>query len=126
MAQNAYFGECWNPHIATSHDKAETPVGEPCSYCEEPIEEGDQGIIMPHVESVVDDKVASARMRPTHLDCFLRQVLGSVGHQLHKCSCFGGTEEDPPGMTKRQAATAAVRLYEKSVRPFPRVAGSNQ
>lgn len=42
-----------------------------------------------------------------HRECLLRGVIGSVGHQEGKCSCYGGTEEDPPGMTKREAATAA-------------------
>lgn len=117
MSQNAYFGECWNPHVATSHDKAPTPVGEPCSHCDEAIVEGDQGFLMPHVESMVSAEQAVVKMRPTHLDCFLRQIYGSVGHQLQMCSCYGGTTEDPPGMTKREAARAAVQVYERKIRP---------
>ena len=41
-------------------------------------------------------------------------VVGSVGHQLGRCSCFGGDEDDPPGMTVREAALAAVDLYERN------------
>ena len=45
---------------------------------------------------------------PLHEECAIRSVIGSVGHQRKQCSCYGGTEEDPPGMTKRQAARVAM------------------
>lgn len=45
-----------------------------------------------------------------HLECAFRVVVGSVGHILRRCPCYGGTEDDPPGMTKRQAAQAAFEL----------------
>jgi hypothetical protein len=108
---NAYFGECWNPHVAKSHEKTPAPVGEPFSYCDELIKEGEQGFVVPHVGSSEDHS-----FRPVHLDCFLRQIYGSLGHLQKKCSCYGGNEEDPPGMTKRQAAVAAVVFYESSMR----------
>jgi hypothetical protein len=46
-----------------------------------------------------------------HLECMMRQVVGSVGHQNGTCSCFGGSDEDPPGMTKREAAQEALALW---------------
>lgn len=50
-----------------------------------------------------------------HMDCGLRGVIGSVAHLSKTCSCFvnGSTENDPPGMTKRQAAEAAVKLWRR-------------
>ena len=45
-----------------------------------------------------------------HIECMARIVLGSVGHQLQRCHCYGGTEEDPPGMSVREAAKAAYDL----------------
>lgn len=42
-----------------------------------------------------------------HYECGARSVLGSVGHLKGNCTCYGGTEEDPPGMTRRQAAWVA-------------------
>jgi hypothetical protein len=45
-----------------------------------------------------------------HAECLLRQIVGSVGHQLGRCTCFGGNEDDPPGMTRREAAKAAADL----------------
>jgi hypothetical protein len=47
-----------------------------------------------------------------HRECHLRQVTGSVGHQLRQCSCYGGDREDPPELSVRDAARAAVALWE--------------
>ena len=56
-----------------------------------------------------------------HQPCFFRSVIGSVGHLLGRCSCFGGDVEDPDGMTKRQAARAAYETWREihrgSIRP---------
>lgn len=51
---------------------------------------------------------------PIHRECLLRSLIGSVGHQLRRCSCFGGDEDDPPGMTAREAARAAAELFERT------------
>jgi hypothetical protein len=48
-----------------------------------------------------------------HYECGARAVIGSVGHIEGKCSCYGGTEEDPPELTRRQAAQAALDAYRK-------------
>lgn len=52
-------------------------------------------------------------MRPIHSECQCRSIVGSVGHQKGLCSCLGGpgTEDDPPGMTKREAARAAMQYW---------------
>ena len=49
-----------------------------------------------------------------HTDCVLRSIAGSVVHQRHECSCFiaGSTAEDPPEMTKREAATLAANFWK--------------
>lgn len=107
---NPYFGKAWNRNIAACHPQTATPVGTPCFYCEEPVADGDQGLIIP----------CGMVPLPIHLDCHLRQIIGSVGHQRKRCSCYGGTEEDPPGMTKRQAAEAAARMWEEGLgTPLP-------
>lgn len=77
-----------------------TPVGQMCVLCREPVADGDIGTI----NGV--DQVA-------HYECSMRSVIGSVGHQMGRCSCFGGTEEDPEGLTRRQAAIAAARLWDE-------------
>jgi hypothetical protein len=48
-----------------------------------------------------------------HHECLIRAVVGSVGHQLRRCSCYGGDEEDPPGLTKREAARLAAETHEQ-------------
>lgn len=60
-----------------------------CTWCDEPIAE--------------DEQTEGQR----HIECAARSVIGSVGHLNQRCSCFGGTEEDPPGLTTREAAKAA-------------------
>jgi hypothetical protein len=64
-----------------------------CQYCNEPILEGE---------------LAAGAL---HRECAVRMVAGSVGHQLGLCSCHGGTDEDPPGISRREAARQALQLY---------------
>ena len=54
--------------------------------------------------------VEGASMGHIHHECAARLALGSVGHQKQRCSCYGGAEEDPPGLPKREAAKAALAL----------------
>jgi hypothetical protein len=98
---NAVFGRKWLEGLPL----APTPVGAFCGWCEESIEEGDEGEIMPLLGAG-----GTVGASVYHRECQVRAVVGSVGHQSGKCSCFGGTEEDPPGMTRREAARAAMRL----------------
>jgi hypothetical protein len=62
----------------------------------------------------VDDRVACANGPVAHRNCFLRGVIGSVAHLLQKCRCFvpGSTLCDPEGMSRRQAADAAVLVWQ--------------
>lgn len=95
-----WFGESWDADLCFECDHIETPVGQPCSWCEEEIAEGDRGV------TYSNGPVA-------HLHCFIRGTIGSVAHIRKECSCFvfGSTCGDPEGMTKREAATAAVKEY---------------
>lgn len=80
-----------------------TPVGEKCLNCEEAFVEGDEGCSTPYYGG--GDAPPEVHY---HIECFVRSIIGSVGHQTRKCSCYGGTEEDPPGLTAREAAKAAM------------------
>ena len=101
-----FFGPtAWGGAVDDPKLLVETPVGDRCLYCEETIVEGDSGCIFPYLDS------EGPRLIAEHRECFLRHIFGSVGHQRGKCSCYGGTEEDPEGMTKREAARAAVRFF---------------
>jgi hypothetical protein len=55
-----------------------------------------------------------------HRECLIRSIVGSVGHLLRRCPCFGGVEGDPPGMTDRQAARAACDLFDSRREEGPR------
>jgi hypothetical protein len=74
-----------------------------CQWCDEPVTE---------LELRLGGAEATLWGQVTHIECGLRSVVGSVGHQAHRCSCHGGTEEDPPGMTRREAARAAMTYFQ--------------
>lgn len=98
-----YFGD---PKFRKpDEEQVATPIGVPCLHCGDAIHEEDTGTM----EIFVD--TSGAVLKPLHYECRLRGVIGSVGHQKGLCSCFGGTEEDPEGMTKHEAAIAAARYF---------------
>lgn len=103
-----YFGRIWPSGICDDGDKVETPVGRPCLWCGEEIVDGDQGIMMSYMDTEVT-------LQPMHKNCMIRQTVGSVARIERHCSCFvpGSEEEDPPGMTRREAADAAVEAWER-------------
>jgi len=69
-----------------------------CPFCREPV-------LLEELDGVRARELADGKH--VHSECLMRSIIGSLGHQLGRCSCYGGTEEDPPGLTKRQAARAA-------------------
>lgn len=95
---NKYFGPA--KFCKLDEEQVAPPVGEACVMCEEPVVAADIGTI-------------SAAGQVEHYACRMRAITGSVGHQMGRCSCFGGSEEDPPGMTRKQAAEAATALWHK-------------
>jgi hypothetical protein len=63
-------------------------------------------------EEVLKEEIwGSLNGKPAHQECLFRLGAGSAAHILRECSCFGGTRDDPPGMTKRQAAKLALDTY---------------
>lgn len=72
----------------------------PCLFCDEPI--------------IGTDRRYQYENGPwAHWDCHIRSIMGSVGHLQGKCSCYGGAEGDPPGMTRREAARAAREEFDR-------------
>ena len=78
------------------------PVGVPCGYCEEAVTAEDRGCTIPD---------ADGGELPYHFECHIRLAIGSVAHQRGQCSCSGGRDHDPPGLTRRQAARAALDYW---------------
>ncbi len=81
-----------------------------CHRCREVIAAGS---LYEHTPCVGCEGVTEAGY---HYECFARGIIGSVGHLKKQCSCYGGTMDDPPEMTKREAAQAALDLL-RSMRP---------
>jgi hypothetical protein len=104
----AWFGESWGAPVNADCPRVRPPVGRPCLFCADPIASGDAGVV---VAAVRADHTAARE--PLHLECHMRSSIGSVGHLQRRCSCYGGHEGDPRGMSKREAARAAYWLFLK-------------
>jgi hypothetical protein len=108
---NVWFGTDWGAPVCQSTPRVAVPVGAPCLWCTEPIAAEDSGIGMPMMES--EGNVLVAVQAFEHVECFIRQIIGSVGHQLKVCSCFGGNDAcEPEGMSTRESARAAFELAQ--------------
>lgn len=78
---------------------------ETCPHCDEPVVAEYASI--PHLAA--DGSVSD---RHWHPECYMRAIVGGLNHLLGKCTCCGGIDPpDPPGMTRREAAIAAVAYY---------------
>ena len=82
-----------------------------CFKCDEPVLPG---------EAAIEPVNVMGRLREWHRECAIRAVVGSVGHLRQRCSCYGGTEEDPPGMTPREAARAALKEWSRRLYSPPK------
>jgi hypothetical protein len=78
----------------------------PCVYCDEIVK----------LEDNADVVLTPEGPRPAHPECNFRAIMGSVAHIEKRCDCYvpGSTDHDPPDMTKREAAKAAVRAWHRS------------
>jgi hypothetical protein len=96
--------------FGTRHPDMETcptPVGEPCAHCTEPIKPEDVGFMMWHMS------LEGTGYRPWHRACHLRTIIGSADCQTRGPHVRGTCTDVPEGMTKRQAAEEAVRVFEQ-------------
>lgn len=102
----AWFGTGWNPDKCGPEEQVPTPIGEPCAWCKEPIEDGDVGYFIPAVPSYID--------YPYHRACGTRVFVGGYNHLRGTCRCQGGPDpSDPPGMTRREAANLAAATFRQ-------------
>lgn len=105
-----FFGERWDaPIVDPPSQQISTPVGEPCMWCEEPIQDGDRGVVMPCVEMVDDAPVA--RIRPAHMECNLRNSVGGIAHLEKRCRCYGGDATDTDDELPPRVAALMVLDY---------------
>ena len=93
--------------------QAPIPVGAACEGCGEPIAEADAGFLIPLIGATTIVE------KPWHEECQLRAIVGGVNHQRGDCTCCGGTQPpDPPAMSRREAAFAAVIWFGQHRRTF--------
>lgn len=104
-----WFGQAYGAPYERDCEHVATPVGQPCAWCHESFTPADDGLILP----VLGDPEQSSAAY--HYECHLRLIIGGVNHQLHLChcdGCAGVLPPDPPHMTRREAAHAAVTTME--------------
>lgn len=76
-----------------------------CFRCHEPVLTGGEWT------TYFDGKVG--RLVALHRECATRSLIGGLNHLMGRCTCCGGTAPpDPPEMTKREAAIAAVNYWK--------------
>lgn len=98
-----WFGPCAFARSCEPDNRAAIPIGHACAWCDDPIMPDDMGYCLPD---------AVGRPQVFHLNCHLRQLIGGVNHLRGQCQCYGGEMgHDPPGLTKREAADAAVEIW---------------
>lgn len=103
-----WFGDAYGAPYEADTPHAPTPVGDPCAWCDEAIQEGDSGLLVPMFGT------GPSVERAYHYDCHLRGIVGGVNHLLGNCACCGGTEmPDPPDMSRREAARRAVLTWRR-------------
>lgn len=75
-----WFGEPWGAPVNEECGRADVPVGQWCEKCEEPIAEGERGVLVP------EQKFGGSIERPWHLACFVESLTGpgfSLALKLH-------------------------------------------
>ena len=105
-----WFGQAYGAPYEADCEQVATPVGDACAWCDELIADSDAGVILPLVGHATKAQV------PYHYECQVRMIVGGVNHQLHLChcpGCAGVLAPDPAGLSRREAAMAAVMMFEQ-------------
>lgn len=104
-----WFGEPWpsesmRAEVCSSEDqRVQVPTHKSCLYCDEPIAEGDRGMVMPAVKTK-DRQTYETTLEAAHAECFIRMTVGSLRHLNRTCTCYGGDDSRPDGMSPREEA----------------------
>ena len=76
-----FFGQRWDAPRVDDAVQVPTPVGRPCSYCKEPVQAGDRGLLRRS-----DDGLLASTIEPVHAEC---ELLDIFGHDFGICGCTG-------------------------------------
>lgn len=104
-----WFGEPWpsretRAEICASEDqRVLTPQNRDCMFCQEPIIDGENGVMLPAVLRV-NETTFEAAFEAAHIECFIRMTVGSMRHLERRCQCYGGEDERPEGQSARDEA----------------------
>lgn len=103
-----WFGYRPFAYVCREGVRIETPIGEPCLWCEEAIGPDETGFLI-HVIGAEETKLL-----PVHSECNFHRIVGGIYHQQRRCMCFGGELcGDPPELTTREAARLAMEYYDR-------------
>jgi hypothetical protein len=98
-----WFGDPWPSGICYTDDdqlradmRKDTPVGEDCLWCDEPIEPGHSGQATP-----LGTEDGGVTIRHVHKECQLRNTIGPAEHLDGRCAC---RDIDRPTRTYREEA----------------------
>lgn len=106
-----WFGRRYNAPAWETAEETAMPIGMECMWCAEPIAEGDSGITIPYLAE------PGWRVAANHIECWLRQVMGSVDHLEHRCSCYKDRlfeHHEPPSETRADAQLVLDWLVAKN------------
>lgn len=70
-------------------------VGWRCTHCDEPVVEGESGLVMTHVRQGEDGKPVGAP-GAVHRECWTRAIFGSVQHLEGRCGVCNGADPGGP------------------------------
>lgn len=102
-----WFGRAHGAPYEEDTEHVPTPVNALCGGCGECIGFHDDGLLVP----LLDD--SEFTHQPYHYECHMRGIVGGLNHQMGRCICCGGDQPpDPPQLTKREAASAAVSYWQ--------------
>jgi len=80
-----YFGPAWRSRVLARGRRVTTPLGEKCRMCDEPIIDGERGLIAAAVE-LDSNEEPKAVIAPLHAEC---QAYPMIGHMVEVCPCHG-------------------------------------
>jgi hypothetical protein len=69
-----WFGETWDAPI-NDLEHADTPVGETCEHCKEPIVDDDRGVLLPGFHFDPEAVPLQVPEYAYHLRCFMATIL---------------------------------------------------
>lgn len=99
-----WFGKAYGAAYERDTEHVPTPVAAPCQHCGELVTEHDDGFVQ---------DVSDIECIAYHYECHMRGFIGGLNHLRGCCQCCGGKEPpDPPGMTRREAARAALDYFQ--------------